>query len=190
MSDPHQLASTWEGVQAARFAPAGRHQLQHDLIFSIAQSRGLRGGGGEADLALRGTHPRLVKANSDEELHGRKRFRRGQRTRSTPTTRIRLTREFMGARSATAGRPSSSAACDLPTISRTWASCKTGRSRCPNNQRGPTPPRRTSKVGIDEEASAGGLNEDARGHRKSGPRHPQGAPDDMGQRSGSSGDRG
>ena len=55
-----KLASTWEGIKAAEILEKEGIHCNLTLLFGIAPGRGLCGGQGNADLAVRGPHSRLV----------------------------------------------------------------------------------------------------------------------------------
>ena len=55
-----KIASTWEGIQAARGAGERRHPLQPDAALRHAPGRRLRRSRRNAGLAVRGPHSRLV----------------------------------------------------------------------------------------------------------------------------------
>ncbi len=59
-----KIASTWEGIRAARTARARGHPLQPHPAVRLHPGRGRRRGRRDPDLPLRGAHPRLV-----QEVH-------------------------------------------------------------------------------------------------------------------------
>ena len=71
-----KLASTWEGIRAARSAAARGHRLQPHAAVLARPGGGRRRRRRVPDLALRRPHPRLARQGRRRALHGRDRSRR------------------------------------------------------------------------------------------------------------------
>ena len=66
-----KIASTWEGIKAAEQLETRGDSLQPDAAVRHASGDCVRGGEGDADLAVRGTHSGLVQEGHGQGLPGR-----------------------------------------------------------------------------------------------------------------------